>query len=252
MKHILSKAHRGVLEQLAWSRVLLGFDFDGTLAPIGSKPELVRLRARTRRLFTLVAERYPCVVISGRVRGDVQARVEGIPVLAVVGNHGLESNGNVRRLKAQVRPWVRLLRERLSPLSGVIVEDKGLSVSVHYREARQKRRAGLAVREAALALGPGVRIVTGKLTLDVLPEGAPHKGIALRRLREGVADTAIYIGDDATDEDVFEMNEPDRLLSIRVGRDPTSAASYYLREQSEMDDLLEVLARLRTLTHRML
>ena len=245
MRHILSKPHRAILEQLACSRVLLGFDFDGTLAPIVSNPGAVSLRARTRRLFTLVAERYPCVVISGRVRSDVLARVDGIPVVEVIGSHGLEPNDNVRRVTALVRPWVRFLHERLDTLSGVIVEDKGLSVSVHYRKARQKQRASLAIWEAALALGSDVRIVSGKLTVDLLPDDAPHKGVALRRLREGLADTAVYVGDDATDEDVFEMDEPERLLSIRVGRDPASAAAYYLRTQSEVDDLLDVMARLR-------
>jgi trehalose 6-phosphate phosphatase len=245
MKHLLSKTNRGVLEHFARTRVLLGFDFDGTLAPIVADPRAVRLRRRTRRLLRVVAERYPCAVISGRARSDVLARLDGIPVTAVVGSHGLEPNPNRSRLRRRVRPWVRMLHERLDSLSGVVIEDKGVSVAVHYRGAPQKSQTRNAVLAAAAALGTGVRVVPSRLVVDLLPDVASHKGVALRQLRAQVADTAVYVGDDASDEDVFNMNEPGRLLSIRVGRRRDSAASYFLRTQGEVDDLLEELVRLR-------
>jgi trehalose 6-phosphate phosphatase len=244
MRHILSKTHRPALERFASSRVLLGFDFDGTLAPIVSDPRAVRLRERTRRLLRLVARRYPCVVISGRARNDLLARLNDIPVIEVFGSHGLEPNRSAGRLTALVRPWIRSLHERLDGCRGVIIEDKGLSVAVHYRQCPDRRRARRAIMRAASSLGPGIRLLSGNLAVDLLPD-AGHKGVALRRLRSRIADTAVYIGDSATDEDVFELDEPGRLLSIRVGRSRASAASYYLRRQSEVDDLLAVLADLR-------
>jgi trehalose 6-phosphate phosphatase len=148
-------------------------------------------------------------------------------------------------LTALVRGWAPVLREHLDGLRGVVVEDQGLSLAVHYRQSRQKGRAKQAILAATVALGREVRIVPGKLVVNILPDVAGHKGVALRRLRARLADTAVYVGDDVTDEDVFTLDEPGRLLSIRVGRDPTSAAAYYLREQSELDALLEALIRLR-------
>jgi trehalose 6-phosphate phosphatase len=251
MHHILSKTSRRVLERFARTRVLLGFDFDGTLAPLAVDPNAVRLRRRTRRLFGLLAERYPCAVISGRARSDVLARLGGIPVTAVVGHHGLEPNRNTSRLWRVVRRWIPVLHDRLDGLPGVVIEDKGLSVAVHYRNASQKRRTRNGVVAAAAALGTGVRIVPGRLAVDLVPDVASHKGIALRQLRARVADTALYVGDDASDEDVFTLNEPGRLLSVRVGRRRDSAASYFLRAQSEVDDLLEELVRLRSRPRRL-
>ena len=99
--------------------------------------------------------------------------------------------------------------------------------------------------------GPAWRIVLGSLAVDLVPDVASHKGIALRQLRARVADTALYVGDDASDEDVFTLNEPGRLLSVRVGRRRDSAASYFLRAQSEVDDLLEELVRLRSRPRRL-
>ncbi|MGH2398946.1 MAG: trehalose-phosphatase, partial [bacterium] len=75
---------------------------------------------------------------------------------------------------------------------------------------------------------------------------APHKGIALERTRQLlVCDSAIYVGDDETDEDAFGAAGPERLLSIRVGATRMSSARYYLKTQHEIDSLLSVLVRLR-------
>jgi trehalose-6-phosphatase len=146
MKHILSRANVELLAQLARSRVLLAFDFDGTLAPIVSTRQSASMRAKTQTLFEQVCEQYPCAVISGRSRKDVRERLFNARVKYVVGNHGLEP---------------------------------------------------------------------------------------------------LYVGDDITDEDVFELDPPGRLLSIRVGQTRRSAAAYYLRDQREIDRLLAKLHQLR-------
>ena len=71
MKALLSRENRVLLDQLAWSNVLLAFDFDGTLAPIVANRHQAAMRARTARLFSTVCERYPSAVISGRAKADV-------------------------------------------------------------------------------------------------------------------------------------------------------------------------------------
>jgi trehalose-phosphatase len=101
-----------------------------------------------------------------------------------------------------------LLGRRLSPFKGVRIENKTFSVAVHYRRSREKKKARAAILEAAAALGP-IRVIGGKQVVNILPEGAPHKGIALERERHRLRrDTAIYVGDDETDEDVFGLDQP--------------------------------------------
>ncbi len=248
MKPILGRMERPVLEQFAWSRVLVAFDFDGTLAPIVDEPDRARLPPSTRRRLLRVAERYPCSVISGRARADVARRLEGVPLVEIVGNHGLEPavHGRGASFVRTTDRWTQRLHDLLASEPGIELEHKGLSLAIHYRKSRRRRSARAAIERALDALEGATRIIPGKLVVNVLPEGAPHKGIALRRIRAAVgADTAIYVGDDVTDEDVFALDEPGRLLSIRVGRDERSAAPYYLRTQPEIDELLDRLLAYR-------
>jgi trehalose 6-phosphate phosphatase len=241
MKHILARANLGVLRRFACSRVLLAFDFDGTLAPIVRRPGAAAMRRSTRAALAAVAARYPCVVISGRARDDARRRVAGTGAVEVIGNHGIEPwQSTPRRLRA-VQRWLPLLAARLAGLPGVAIENKGYSVAVHYRRSREKKKAREAVQEAAALLGD-VRLIKGKQVVNLLPLHAPHKGIALEKARERYGcDTAIYVGDDETDEDVFALDQPGRLLSIRVGRKAPSLAPYYLRSQAEIDRLLGFL-----------
>ena len=120
-----------------------------------------------------------------------------------------------------------------------------ISIAVHDRPSREKKRARAAILEDAAGLGR-VRVIGGKQVVNILPEGAPHKGLALVRERERLGcDTAIYVGDDETDEDVFALEQPGRLVGIRVGARRSSRASYFLRNQAAVDELLSVLSAFR-------
>jgi trehalose 6-phosphate phosphatase len=241
MRDILAPSNREVLEQYAGSRTLLAFDFDGTLAPIVADPDRAAMRPSTRRLLREVARARPCVVISGRSRADVARRLRGVDLAAVVGNHGLEPSRATAGARRGIQAWNSLLEERLGGIQGVVIEDKGLSLAVHYRRARNKKLARARVLAAAARLGKA-RLLGGKQVLNILPAGAPHKGLALvlARIRLG-CDTAVYVGDDETDEDVFTLDQPGQLLAIRVGRKRISSAAYYIRTQAEIDGLLRSL-----------
>jgi len=245
MRRILARPHREVLREFVWSNVLLAFDYDGTLAPIVDDPERALMRRGTRALLEQVTRSYPVVIISGRAQLDVQRLLRGIHVSAVIGNHGIEPWSAAPSHQAEVERWLPQLEERLLPFRGVIIENKSYSLAIHYRKSREKKLARTAILEAAASLG-AVRIVGGKQVVNVLPEGAPHKGIALERERARLrCDTAIYVGDDDTDEDVFALDQPGRLLTIRVGSKQTSAASYCIPSQRAIDDLLQALLDLR-------
>jgi trehalose 6-phosphate phosphatase len=247
MKRILSPDNVEVLAQFAWSNALVAFDFDGTLAPIVADRDRANMRTRTHDLFGLVCRLYPCAVISGRGRADVARRLTGSRVRYIVGNHGMEPGKRMPVFERQIAGILPQLRAALPEDWGIDVEDKRFSLAIHYRRSRRKRDARKAIYEAVARLPLPLRATAGKLVVNVLPAGAPHKGDALLQLRDKAeADTAIYVGDDVTDEDVFQLDQPGRLLSIRVGRARASAASYYLQSQTEVDALLARLIRLRS------
>jgi len=244
MQPLLSPAHRGLLSQFAFSNVVVAFDYDGTLAPIVKNPSRARMRPTTRALFQQVAERYPCVVISGRSQKEVLKLLGEIPVLAVAGNHGLEPWQGESPYEDVVAGWKPHLTKALAGIAGVKIEDKRFSLAIHYRAARAKQRAVAAIHAAAEALAD-VRLVGGKQVVNLIPLGAPNKGTALERLRKRLhCDTAIYVGDDVTDEDVFALEGPG-LLGVRVGAHRSSQAAYYLRDQRQIDALLRALLEAR-------
>ena len=245
MTHILAKRHIHTLAEFASSNVLLAFDFDGTLAPIVPDPATARLRPGTRRLLAAVAVRYPCVIISGRARQDLAQRVGSSPVFHLSGNHGLEPWAESDAYARRVHRWVAQLRASLASFPGVVIEDKTYSVTVHYRHAAGQRRTLVAIDDAVHSL-QGARSLGGKHAVSLVPRRAPTKGAALERVRRLLAcDTAIYAGDDQTDEDAFSAARADRLLGIRVGARRQSQARYYLRNQTEIDALLRALLTFR-------
>jgi len=245
MRHILAEAQREVLTQLSWSDLLVAFDFDGTLAPIVPDPERAELLPGTRRRLRELAGLYPCVVISGRSVRDVERRVHGLGLRAVIGNHGLEPWRATHDLELVVQRWRAFLERTLAELPGVELEDKTYSIAVHYRRSRQKKRARAAIQSALSELS-GARVIGGKQVINVVPAGAPHKGMALERERDRLGcDTALFVGDDETDEDVFALEDPGRLLTVRVGPLRSSQASYCLHSQAEIDELMDRLIDLR-------
>lgn len=241
MRLILADRNRDILEQYVASRVLLAFDYDGTLTPITDDPTRAVMPASTRALLSKLCQRYPCAVISGRARPDVIGFLRDMGVFAAVGNHGMEHGGRGAGRQIVVRRWFSHLQLKLADCPGVVIEDKKLSLSVHYRGSPGKVQALAAIRVAVGELA-AVRVIGGKEVVNLVPEGAPHKGLALERLRRRAGcDTAIYVGDDETDEDVFSYRGRWPLLGIRVGRSRTTAATYFIRRQTEIDSLLRAL-----------
>ena len=242
---ILSPHQRPILAGFALSNVLLAFDFDGTLAPIAATPDAARLRARTQQLLARLSQRYPCVVISGRGLTDIESRVQEVPLWYVFGNHGFEPASPDHPPNGRVAGWLRTLREQLPAVPGIVIEDKSHTLTIHYRAAEDRESAAAAIHGALQGLD-GARVVGGTEAINVMPHGV-HKGVALRRAMELFAcTTAIYVGDDGTDEDAFGAVEAERLLGIRVGVPPGgSRARFHLTQQTDIDMLLRVLVDFR-------
>lgn len=246
MKDILGDEQQPTLDAFLRQRVLVAFDFDGTLAPIVPDPAMAAVRAKTLRLLEAVARLYPCAVISGRARRDVAPRVSGIPLRAVFGNHGIEPVRNPRATRRLVEAWKAQLEQRLPAIAGVVVEDKDVTLALHYRQARRRPLVRDLLLDAVAKLRGG-RVVEGRMVVNVLPAGTGNKGTALvalcRRLR---CESALFVGDDDNDEDVFALAPHRPVLGIRVGRSRNSKAEYFLPRQTAINQLLSRLVRARS------
>jgi trehalose 6-phosphate phosphatase len=242
---ILSPAAADVIEQISRNRTLLAFDFDGTLAPMVPDRAAAALRDSTRALLRTVALLYPCAVVSGRTRADATSRLADVPLVAIIGNHGAEPGfGPVdRRLETRVADWRRALAARLAGVDGVEIEDKRLSLALHYRGARSRDDAERAIARAVAPL-EAARTFSGHAVVNVVPDEAPTKGDAMLALcaRLG-ARIAVYVGDDCTDEEAFRSDVVS--ISVRIGESSRSSARYCLPAQEDVDDLLGALVATR-------
>ena len=160
------------------SRAAILLDVDGTLAPIVPRPEDARVPPETQAELRRLHARYGLVAcVSGRA-GDDARRVVGVPELVYVGNHGLE-------LAPEAPVWAARLRQFLPRVDWPRIEDKGLSASLHYRDATDEEGAQAALAEvAAEARREGFTTRWGRKVLEVLPPLAADKGTAIRRLLE--------------------------------------------------------------------
>lgn len=244
LKYLLAASRRPLLRSLVTGPCLLAFDFDGTLVPLRDRPELVELAPQTRRQLAALARRVPVCVISGRSRPDVARLLRPVPLFALYGNHGAEPHREASRFRAAARLWLRSLRESLAGAPGVVLEDKRVSLAVHFRASPNRQAARRAIVDAIGHLEGPVRIVPGKAVLNVVHSNAPHKGDALElAAKRARAQHVLYVGDDENDEDVFGIAKHHGWLTARVGRSPRSAAAYFLRNQGEVGTLLEILCR---------
>jgi trehalose 6-phosphate phosphatase len=198
----------GLAEDPARAAILL--DVDGALAPIVPRPEDARVPAETQAELRRLHGRYALVAcVSGRA-GDDARHVVGIPELVYVGNHGLE-------LEPESALWGRRLLRFMAEVDWPEVEDKGLTASLHYRNAPDQEAARAELEEiAARARKAGFVARFGRKVLEILPPLRADKGTAVRRLlAERGLDRALYAGDDTTDLDGFGALEP-LELGVRV------------------------------------
>jgi trehalose 6-phosphate phosphatase len=183
-------------------------DFDGTLAPIVPDPASATALPGARPTLARLAGRYALVaVISGRPVGYLVEQLGGVPRLVLVGLYGFErlADGVVAE-HPEVRRWrpvvARVAEEadRAAP-PGVLVERKGLSVTLHWRSAPAEG-PGVAEWAARAAAASGLRADPGRRSVELRPPGAGDKGTVLAELADGLG-AACFFGDDAGDLAAF-------------------------------------------------
>lgn len=242
MKHILSKTSLPVVTRLAHERTLCAFDFDGTLSSIADHPDLAVMRPRTEKLLNRLASLYPCLIVSGRARADVLSKLSGVHIAQVIGNHGAETESS-RGSRRQVDRWKAALELEIGPVPGLWVEDKGISLAIHYRQSTRKADVRRHILAATRKL-ERARVFGGKQVVNVVGDNVPNKGDAVAAERDRLmCNWVLYVGDDENDEDAFALSG--NMVSVRIGRKLRTHARYYLRTQKEIDALLELLLQLK-------
>jgi trehalose 6-phosphate phosphatase len=248
------------------SHILLLADYDGTLTPITGRPADATLSEKTRRrLQELVGNpAFSVGVISGRSLDDVRSmvRIDGI---YYSGNHGLEIEGPgllychppALPARATMTELGAQLAAALKDIPGAIMQEKGLSLSVHYRLVEDKDLA--AVEDIFRRLtGPFLKqnkiiVFYGKKVLEVKPpldwDKGKAVGIIIREIKKTL-DTKqllfVFLGDDTTDEDAFKVVRRPEGWSIFVGeKKPSSAAQYHLPSVGEVEAFLDRLIHMK-------
>jgi trehalose 6-phosphate phosphatase len=163
----------------------------------------------------------------------------------VLGNHGIEGlpgyEARTAALSGTTARWRALLDTPALHAAGVIVEDKRYSLSLHYRHADDHAAAVARIDERLATLSPAPLVIRGKCVVNVLAPGTPTKGDALRALLENTGTaTALYAGDDDTDEHVFELPR-EQVLGVRVGRREVTGATLFVDTPADMLPLVEAL-----------
>ena len=266
MQHLFQSWEPFSSDIRAASRILLLSDYDGTLTPIVSRPEEAILSPEAREKLLALAEKptFSIGIISGRPLSEVKALV-GIEGIYYTGNQGLEIEGPgltyvnpvAKEAQTEMKDLAQQFSARLAGIGGVTVEDKGLSLSIHYRlvkKSQEKAVSEIFHQITSPRLQDGrIRVSSGKKVWEVRPPIDWHKGKAveiimkeLRTVLGGEGGLVIYLGDDTTDEDVFKIIHHPQGWSIFVGQEnPSSNADYFLNSTSEVATFLSRLLGLK-------
>ena len=179
------------------SRAAIFLDVDGTLAPIVERPELAEVPEETRAELRRLRGKYALVAcISGRTGAEAW-RIVGVDGILYVGVHGLELAPDADAWRAPLRPF--------AALDWPWIEDKGLTVAYHWREAPDETAARAELEGIAeKARAAGLEARWGRMVLELRPPVDADKGTAVRALlAEQELRRGLYAGDDTTDLDGF-------------------------------------------------
>ena len=254
-------------------------DYDGTLTPIVDRPELGVLGDETKEVLEKIADnpKFVLGVVSGRRLNGIK-KIVGLDGIYYAGNHGLEASGpdfkythpHVKGVEDTIKRVSSELSKATKNIKGVLIENKGLSIVLHYR--RVSKSDSEVVKEVFVnTVRPYLKkgkfkISENKMTLEFVPDVSWNKGdivlkiikicektrflpkfefggftgafLTLAPIRENIF--VIYVGDDKTDENVFKALENKRLTVV-VG-EKESNARYYVNNVDEVIKFLRYLA----------
>ncbi|HAX61304.1 MAG TPA: trehalose-phosphatase [Elusimicrobia bacterium] len=237
--------------KLLKKKIFLLFDYDGTLVPIRKTPKLAVANQKIKEQLRQVSKKHFIAVISGRKLPEIKKLV-GIKNIIYSGNHGfeIEIKGKkiIQNVSRETKNEIRRIKDKLvkeiKKIDGAFVEDKGLTLSIHWRLTGKKDLPKLfAIIRDIIRDNLRVRLTKGKKVWEIRPNINWNKGEAVQRILSQLPTShfllPIYIGDDTTDEDAFKSLK--NGITVRIGKSKKSKARYYLKNQSEIKKLLKTL-----------
>jgi trehalose-phosphatase len=235
---------------------LLMLDFDGTLSPLAPTPAQAFLPKSIKRELQKCLRLFPVIIVSGRSLSDVKHKV-GLKGLVYAGNHGLEWQiGKKTSCVPAAKEAAKLLitiKQKLKKIQraypGVLLEDKRLSLTIHYRRlapalvAKFKKDATRTIR--LLTSNDNLQVLKGNKAIELRPNLNWNKGEFALFIHQYFQNKfklkflPVYVGDDATDEDAFLALTSG--ITIRVGHSKVSRAKYYISNPGQMVSLIQWL-----------
>lgn len=262
MYYLFSKWDK-LKERLKGRGLFIFLDYDGTLTPIKKTPAKAVMPAEARTALKRLSKnrRGKIAIISGRSLKDIK-KIVGIRGIVYAGNHGLEIEGPKITFECFISPAYTAILEKIkrelsrgfSKIEGALIEDKGITLSAHFRQVKKKDEF-LVKRAFYNSIRPyikkkDIRVTLGKRVFEIRPPLRWNKGkavmwllahsTAFRAKRNAIP---VYIGDDVTDEDAFKALKKIGV-TVFVGEGPLSEAKYYLRDSQEVVKFLKMAALL--------
>lgn len=257
MQYLMDVLDQVVPRILGAPRAFFLLDYDGTLTPIMPKPPMARLHDSTRKVLERLTRtpRFSVAIVTGRKLGEIKPMVK-LDGLVYSGNHGLELQGpDFNYTHAKSRQFTRILKQvkdALRPLPaafpGTFVEDKGVTLTYHYRllappTLDEAMKAEFIRRVSPWLDDKKVRVIDAKKAYEIVPNLNWSKASAVRwiLLHEDPESLPVYIGDDKADENPFRVLD-ERGVTIRVGYEGKSYAHYFVESPEEVEKFLTGLA----------
>ncbi|MCK4308014.1 trehalose-phosphatase [candidate division WOR-3 bacterium] len=255
MKYLFEEIKEVEKKVQSAEKVFLFLDYDGTLVPIKSRPELAVFPAPTRKLIKKLSSlpKIYLAIVTGRSFKEIKDLID-VKGIIYIGNHGLEIECGeeywVHPATTQIRPMIKKILSDMKgfakEIPGVLIEDKGLIVSIHYRLVTEKSAEEIRkmVSKIVSPYSKMFCIGRGKKVYEIRPLIDWNKGKAISKVSELLGITRktlrIYIGDDLTDEDAFKVLEKEEI-SVVVGRRESSSARYFCRNSNEVYQFLSTV-----------
>ena len=263
MKYLFKNWQR-LKKKLIDKHVFLFLDYDGTLAPIAKSPDRAVISYKTKNLLKKLSAKpnYKLAIISGRGLKDIK-RMVGLKNVIYAGNHGFEIEGPKIKFSNPVSSDYKIglkkikkdLKKKLSSVKGILLEDKGFSLALHYRLVKKELipRVKTIFQETIThhLVKNKIRVKPGKMVLEIRIAVDWDKGKVVLWLlaREKFSHKnkksfiPIYIGDDLTDENAFNALK-NKGLTVVVSKATDSSAQFYLKNAKEVSKFLKYIAEL--------
>lgn len=227
-------------------------DYDGTLIPLSKYPDMAILNERAGNTIKKLIDdtRNKVIIISGRECEFLERQFEGLDV-TLVAEHGyfVKNPGKDWITKSSVdltwkEKFLPIMNEYVDRCNGSMIEEKHASIAWHYRNA-DEGIASIRINELKddlteiLKTDSKLQVLEGNKVLEIKSVLYDKGTAALEFLNKKKYDFIMAIGDDKTDEDLFNVI-PEYGFTIKIGTNP-SKAKFNLKRQSQIYEILEFL-----------